>query len=274
MGHLSAHARQRSASALIGSSLFAVSAGLGCQDSPPTTAMDISVGAPSSLSAVRTTIRSSMGDERPGLLSDKAQGQAQVQVILNHSPKVTAIASSPGPVAAGAPVVLHVAAFDADGDSLTYHWTGTCPGRFDQETRAETTFVPGALTATTDCAFTVEVSDDRGGSGMGTLYLPATQVMVEIAPAIGIASQSTDVAEPSEVVLLHVEANDPHGLRLTWTWSASDGTLSGQDDHSSSSEVRWTAPAATGTTCAITATATNEKGASASYVFKARVGGG
>jgi len=272
MRHSSAIARQISSRALLGSCLLAVCASLGCEDAPTTTTNDIPVAASSDLSAVATNSAAGNAKDVPVQVgADQAQGKAQVEISFNTSPRVTAMTNSSAPLAAGSPVTLQVTACDDDGDLLGYHWTSTCPGIFDQPTLAKTVFVPGALTATVDCAFTVEVSDGRGGRGTGTLHLPVTKLVVEVAPTIGVVSQSTDAAGPSDVVVLYASASDPEGQNLTWTWTASDGTLSGQNDRPDGSDVRWTASATTGHSCTITATATNAQGASASYVFDVRM---
>jgi len=73
--------------------------------------------------------------------------------------------------------------------------------------------------------------------------------------------------------LLHATATDPDGEVITWTWTASDGTLSNQVDQAGASDVDWQAPARLGETCTITATATDPEGASVSLVFTVQVGG-
>ena len=90
---------------------------------------------------------------------------------------------------------------------------------------------------------------------------------------MGVVYQSTNAADVTEVVLLHASATDPEGQPLTWTWKASDGAFSDQNDQAGSSEVNWTAPASPGIHCTITATATDPGGASASYAFTVQVQG-
>jgi chitinase len=169
--------------------------------------------------------------------------------------------------------MLQVTASDPDHDSLGFAWTSTCPGVFDRADRDQVTFIAGTLATGAGCTFQVSVSDGRGGIATGTLVLSAALPVVNIAPAMGIVYQSTDTADVAEVVPLHASASDPEGQPLTWAWKASDGVLSDQADQAGFSDVRWTAPATPGVRCAITATATDPGGASASFVFTVQVQG-
>ena len=231
-------------------------AALGCEGQPPPTAPALDT-SPVSAACVL----------------DKDEGKAKIKIVFNAPPRVQAMVSSPGRVASNSPVMLQVAASDPDHDSLGFAWTSTCPGAFDRADRDQVTFIAGTLATGADCTFQVSVSDGRGGIATGTLVLSAALPVVNIAPAMGIVYQSTDAADVAEVVPLHASASDPEGQPLTWTWKASNGVLSDQVDQAGFSDVRWTAPATPGVRCAITATATDPGGASASYVFTVQVQG-
>lgn len=200
-----------------------------------------------------------------------AQGNATVVMVVNAPPQVDAMVSSAGHVASNSPVTLQATASDPDQDPLSFAWTSTCPGAFDRADRDQVTFITGTLATGADCAFQVSVSDGRGGNATGTLVLSSAVPVINVVPAMGIVYQSTDAADVAEVVLLHASASDPEGQPLTWTWKASDGALSDQEDQAGSSDVRWTAPASPGVLCTITAIATDPEGASASWVFTVRV---
>jgi len=201
------------------------------------------------------------------------QGAAQVEIVFNTPPQVTSMTSSDGRVASNVPVTLAVVAGDADGDPITYAWTSNCSGTFDSKHAAKVTFTAGTLPADVTCTFAVDVSDGHGGVGKGTVSLSSTLPKIDIAPAIGVVYQSPDVAAPGQVVLLHATATDPEGEAITWTWTASNGTLSNQVDQAGASDVRWQAPASPGETYTITATATDPEGASSSFKFTVKVSG-
>jgi hypothetical protein len=202
------------------------------------------------------------------------QTNAKVDLIFNASPRVTSMSSSVGRVDSNAPIALQAIASDTDGDALSFVWTGSCPGAFDRTDLAQVTFTAGTLPVeTATCSFEVDVSDGRGGAAKGMLSLSAAQPKIDIAPAIGIAAQSTDLAAAEEVVFLHATASDPEGEAITWTWTASDGTLLDQADQAGTSDVRWKAPARPGARCTITVTATDPEGGSSSFEFEVRISG-
>jgi hypothetical protein len=104
---------------------------------------------------------------------------------------------------------------DPDGDPLTYTWTSNCPGAFDSQHSAQVTFTAGTLSAGVTCAFAVEVSDGHGGVGKGTVSLSSALPEIDVAPSMGVVYQSTDVAAPGQVVLLHATATDREGEAIT-----------------------------------------------------------
>jgi hypothetical protein len=132
---------------------------------------------------------------------------------------------------------LTVDASDPGGDPLTYVWTSSCPGvTFATPSASTSTFT--STDGTRSCVVTVTVSDGKGGQVIGDVTLPPS-ASFNIAPLITHTVQPTvDLADPrlaqavqaGEAVMLAVEAMDPDGQNLTFTWTTNAGTLDGQVD--------------------------------------------
>jgi hypothetical protein len=197
-------------------------------------------------------------------------GQADVNVQFNNSPVVTDVLATPGWITLGTPVSLSVTASDADRDTLSYLWStgSTCAsGSFSSATAATTSFTLPASAPDTYCQFDVAVSDGRGGTANGTLYLPVGAPPSIIAPAIVDAAQSASVVDPSATVSFSVEAMDPQASTMTFVWSTTGGSLSGQSDTATTSQVTLTAPATASTDVVVSVTVTDAVGASKEYDF-------
>ncbi len=89
------------------------------------------------------------------------------------------------------------------------------------------------------------------------------------APVIIRTSQSSPTVPASGGVTFRVAASDPQGSRLSYSWTASVGTLGVPLNRSTTSEVAWTPSACmpAGTTASVTVTVTNALGMSASASF-------
>ncbi|AFE06555.1 EBNA-1 protein [Corallococcus coralloides DSM 2259] len=176
-------------------------------------------------------------------------GNANVAVSFNTWPAVTQVKGTPfGQVAPGGAVTLDVTATDADGDALTYAWSDDCGGGFSATTATHGIWTAPASEPTGgQCKVTVTVTDGRGGSTTGTLRLNVIHLQVPtLPPVIGQVFQSAAVARAGDTVRLFATATDPEGAALTFTWSASGGTLATPITTANRSEVVWTAPADSG----------------------------
>jgi hypothetical protein len=200
------------------------------------------------------------------------KGQASVNVRLNSWPVVTDVSAAPGWITRGTPTSLSVTASDSDGDALTYLWTTgtTCAsGSFTNPSSPAPSFTLPASATDTYCEFDVAVSDGRGGSTNGTVFLPVGAPVSIVAPAIVDAAQSALVVDPSATVLFQVEAMDPQAGSMTFVWSSSAGSLSGQSDTASTSQVALSAPATDSTAITVSVVVTDAAGASKKYDFSA-----
>lgn len=175
-----------------------------------------------------------------------ASSEASIAVTLNKWPVVSTVSSTQGRIDVGESTQLDVVASDADGDTLTYAWIADagCAGSFDSAMLKSPTFtLGGTLPASGSCAFTVTVSDGRGGTNSGSITVSAAAPPpVNLAPSIVSAVQSLASAAAGQTVNLAVQAEDPEGSALTFTWTAAAGALGMPTTVGGSSQVVWTAP--------------------------------
>jgi hypothetical protein len=207
------------------------------------------------------------------VLAANGKGQADVNVKFNNWPSVTDVLATPGWITLGAPISLSVTANDPDHDLLTYLWTtgSTCgSGSFINGTSATPQFTLPTSAPDTYCEFDVAVSDGHGGSAKGTMYLPVGAPPAIIAPAIVDAAQSALVVDPSGTVLFQVEAMDPQASGMHFQWSTLPvlpGSLSGESDSATTSQVTLTAPNTPSTSVVVSVVVTDDHGASKKYDF-------
>ncbi|RYZ41541.1 MAG: kelch-like protein, partial [Myxococcaceae bacterium] len=178
-----------------------------------------------------------------------ATGTANVAVSFNTWPVVTQVTGTPfGQVGPGGTVTLDVGTVDADGDVLTYAWSDDCGGAFSNTATARSTWTaPSPAPAGGLCKLTVAVVDGRGGSTTGTLGLNVVPLQVPtLPPVIEQVFQSAAEVRVGGTVNLYATASDPAGQSLTFTWTASQGTLGAPVTSASRSDVIWTAPADSG----------------------------
>jgi hypothetical protein len=172
---------------------------------------------------------------------------ATITVSLNNWPVVSEVTSTKGRIDVGDTTTLDCTATDADGDTLTYAWStdSGCAGTFSAADVKNPTFTLGdTLPSSGTCAFTVTVSDGRGGTGTGSLTITASPAPpVLVPPQIVSSSQSAESAVAGQTVTLSVLASDPQNTAMTFAWSSPRGTFGTPVDLGAGSEqVAWTAP--------------------------------
>ena len=172
-----------------------------------------------------------------------SNGSAEIHVPLNTSPVVTNTSATPDYLTKGGQTLLQVTATDADGDAIRYQWTSSCPGAFTDPQSATPGFTLASGATATSCTLSVAVSDNRGGSATGGLTMAVGQTGPVLAPTITSSLQSSGFADASSPVVIAVEATDPQGLGMTFSWSADGGDLGTPTNTANSSQIVWTSPA-------------------------------
>ncbi|MHA7630180.1 Kelch repeat-containing protein [Corallococcus sp. M7] len=189
------------------------------------------------------------------------EGEAELSISFNSFPMVAAISAMPTNLAVGQTTTVSASASDPDGDSLSYAWSASCAGTWDQASSSSARFTPSALPAgaCNNCRLTVTVSDGRGGANTGTVALCVsdTPPANHFAPVIIRSYRSADTATSGQEFAYEVWASDPEGSALTFSWEATAGWLDAPFTGAFSSRVTWTAPSCGSAPPSITVTVTN-----------------
>jgi hypothetical protein len=195
--------------------------------------------------------------------------QAIVTVDINTWPVVTNVVGAPNYLVLGQPSDLTAQTSDADNDPITYAWTSSCTdGAFANAGSPTPSFTLPSNSTDTSCTFTVSVADGRGGSDTGSVTLPVGAPTFGKPIAFTTYSQSSQtVSAAGQAVTFAIQATDPTGSALTYTWTASDGTFKNQTNTTSGSQIIWAAPANSAANWTIVVKAQDSAGLSATKTF-------
>lgn len=199
---------------------------------------------------------------------DGSTGSAHVTVGFNTWPEIRAMNALPTTLAIGQAVQLSASTVDADGDALAYLWSSECAGTFSNVAVAMPSFTLTSAPSSGRCRFQLQVSDGRGGQQLGGLVLQVgAAVSVNVAPQVDSVSQTLTQADGGQKVTLSLTAHDPEGHTVSFSWSATSGSIQATRWTSSSGEADWVAPACFDTAVSITASVTDADGARTQRVF-------
>ena len=206
---------------------------------------------------------------------DAMQGNsAQLSISFNRFPQVASIGASRTQLVVGQATAVSASVSDLDGDSLSYSWSASCSGSWSNASSHAAQFIPDALPAgdCNNCRLTVAVSDGRGGQTTGSVNVCVSSATdpQHFHPLILSASGSSGMATPGQVLTYEVEASDPEGSALSFSWAASTGSLGTPAHSASSSRITWTAPVCLRASALphLTVTVTNAFGLTATKRFE------
>ncbi|MGE6762615.1 right-handed parallel beta-helix repeat-containing protein [Corallococcus interemptor] len=159
--------------------------------------------------------------------------------FANRAP-IPSEAGAPQQVMLGSRFQVQATVTDEDGpqEVLTYAWSASCEGTFDDVTRATPVFTPTAEPTDCGCQLKGAVTDGFGGS---TEQLVNLCVRADAPPVIATASQSANSALAGERVTFSVaNVTDPRGEAMTFAWTSNVGALGTPVGDGATSSVDWT----------------------------------
>jgi Big-like domain-containing protein len=202
------------------------------------------------------------------VLSDGVSGSVDVTVGFNTWPEIRAMQGTPAVLGLGTVTRLSATVVDADGDTLTHAWFTDCNGTFDDAGAASPSFTLTVMPPSGRCFFQLTVWDPNGGVHSGTLALQAGSTpRVNVMPRIDSTWQSLSSARGGELVTLSLNAHDPDGAFVSFSWSSSAGEVQTTTWTSTSSQATWLAPSCLDSPAYIYAAVTDADGASLTYGF-------
>nr|WP_242594601.1 right-handed parallel beta-helix repeat-containing protein [Corallococcus exiguus] len=165
------------------------------------------------------------------------------------------------------PATAKVTDEDGPGEVLTYAWSATCEGTFDNVTLATPAFKPTAAPTDCGCQLIGAVKDGFGGS---TTQLVNLCVRAEAPPVLEATSQSATSALAGERVTFTVDVTDPRGEAMTFAWTSNVGALGTPVGNGATSTVDWTELSCVqaGVTPSVDLVVTNTSGASTRHSFQ------
>jgi|GEM_PF-360701 len=160
----------------------------------------------------------------------------------NELPVITSLTPSPSSVAPGDSSTITCVASDPDGNPLSYTWSAT-GGTISGVGNIITWMAPPATGTFT---ISVAVADDETGTATASCYVTATEISApgraaDNPPVITSLTPSPSNVAPEESSTITCVASDAEGDTLSYTWSATNGTISGVGNTAS-----WIAPAVAG----------------------------
>jgi hypothetical protein len=164
----------------------------------------------------------------------------------NQPPVISSLTASEGRVSPSGSCQVKCVASDPDGDKLSYTWSAS--GNISGQGPLVTWTVPAAPG---DYTIAVKVIDGKGGEATAQLTI---SVAVNHPPVIDSLTAKPQKVKKAMTSTIECLASDPEGDKLSYTWSASGGNISGEG-----SVVSWVAPNTFGT-YTITVTITDGRG--------------
>ncbi|MDI6786562.1 MAG: SMP-30/gluconolactonase/LRE family protein, partial [bacterium] len=149
-------------------------------------------------------------------------------LMKNQPPRIISLTADPSIVSMGESSTITCIASDPEGDTLNYTWTkseGTISGKGSQ-------VIWNSPSVSGTYIVTCTVIDKKGGT-----YSTNIKLVVNQPPRIISLTADPSIVSMGESSTITCIASDPEGDTLNYTWTKSEGTISGKG-----SQVIWNSP--------------------------------
>lgn len=226
---------------------FSTTGGFAVDSSSDNTA---TLSAPSD-SGVTETATVDVTDEDGALATERIA----ISTAPNTPPDITGLEATPQTLQPGQTATLSTTATDPESEDLTYEWSAPEPWSIDDPSGPETTVTaPDSF----DTSGVIELTVTDGADAATSAAMPLSTV-ANGGPQIVDVGATTSTIVPEGSTTLGVEATDPDGQQLDYTWSV-PGTWSIDDSRAQNPTL--TAPNAYDRTARITVDVQDQDGKS------------
>lgn len=170
----------------------------------------------------------------------------------NHNPVIESIIS-PRDAFSNMDVELACVASDADGDNLSYKWSAEA-GDIKSEGENALWMPPGKMGT---YAIALAVTDGKGGEAKETINIrvltnadgtatPTVEIKLNLGDSqtVIVDKQRARIWTTTDIICI---AGDASGIPLSYTWTASEGKITGKGVQEGNAErISWTAPGLAG----------------------------
>lgn len=191
-----------------------------------------------------------------------------VKPSFNTWPVIMQVSADLEQLESGQTTKLNAVVIDADEDALALTWSDDCGGSFDDPQLMNPTWTAPNVAMDSACQLKLAPNDGRGGTT--TASLSVNIIPPNLPPMVDKTYQSSESLNVGGTVHFRLNASDPENGALTFTWSATAGTLAVPTTSALQSDIDWIAPT-TGGSYTVTGTVKDAKNKVVTYDFHVTV---
>jgi len=169
------------------------------------------------------------------LINDIVVDYRQTQQSYNHPPRIKALVATDELLAVGDSTTIYATATDKEGEILTYSWSAN---GVDLAESGET--IVWTAPAAESYQIGVNVTDAQLNATSRSIQLEVVDYINSPPIIIDLSSNKRNI-NPSEEVEITCIAEDADNDVLVYSWSSTDGSITGEGD-----EIVWQSPPETG----------------------------